>query len=53
MSCTGYTKVVLGIPAICGFGPTGCDLYTPHKTVHMGELLQKILLLVLYLVRER
>ena len=37
------------IPTLCGLGPHGRDLFSPHEAVHRGELLQCTLLLALYL----
>lgn len=36
-------------PAICGFGPASRGLFTPGEAVHRGELLQRTLLLALFL----
>lgn len=38
------------IPVICGFGPASQNLFTPHEGIHRGELLQRILLLTLFLM---
>ncbi|MEW6622101.1 MAG: M20/M25/M40 family metallo-hydrolase [Bacillota bacterium] len=38
------------IPVICGFAPASRDLYTPHEAVHRGELLQRTLLLSIFLL---
>lgn len=40
------------IPVICGLAPAGREIYTPHEAVHRGELLQKALLLTLFLLEE-
>ncbi len=42
-------EVPKGIPAICGFGPASRGIFTPGEAVHRGELLQKTLLLALFL----
>lgn len=39
-----------GIPVICGLGPACENLYTPHESVNRGELLQRTLLLTLFLL---
>lgn len=41
--------VPAGTPVICGMGPAGRNLYTPMEAVHRNELLQRSLLLALYL----
>jgi len=38
------------IPVICGLGPACENLYTPHESVNRGELLQRTLLLTLFLL---
>jgi D-alanine-D-alanine ligase len=38
-----------GTPVVCGMGPAGRALFTPNEAVHRGELLQRSLLLALYL----
>jgi D-alanine-D-alanine ligase len=40
------------IPVLCGLGPAGKDIFTPFECVHRGELLQRALLLTLYLLEE-
>lgn len=40
------------IPVICGFGPASQNMYTPHEGVHRGELLQRALLLTLFLMDD-
>ncbi|MFC1529800.1 M20/M25/M40 family metallo-hydrolase [Gemmatimonadota bacterium] len=37
------------IPAVCGLAPSGRDIHTPGESVHRSELLQRALLLALYL----
>jgi D-alanine-D-alanine ligase len=44
--------VPAGIPVVCGLGPAGRDIFTPYESVHRGELLQRALLLTLYLLEE-
>lgn len=39
-----------GVPVVCGFGPASQDLYTPYECIHRGELLQRALLLALFLL---
>ena len=39
-----------GIPVICGLGPACENLYTPYESVNRGELLQRTLLLTLFLL---
>lgn len=45
-------EVPEGIPVICGFSPASRDMFTPHECIHRGELLQRALLLTLYLLEE-
>ena len=40
------------IPVICGFSPASRDMFTPHECIHRGELLQRALLLTLYLLED-
>jgi D-alanine-D-alanine ligase len=40
------------VPVLCGFGPPGKDMFTPHEAIHRGELLQRTLLMALYLLEE-
>lgn len=40
------------IPVVCGMGPTARGLHTPQEAVHRGELLQKVLLLTLFLLEK-
>jgi D-alanine-D-alanine ligase len=35
---------------ICGFGPASRDMFTPNECIHRGELLQRALLLTMYLL---
>lgn len=42
-----------GIPVLCGCGPAGRGLYTPYECVHRGELLQRTLLLALFLLEDQ
>lgn len=39
-----------GIPVICGLGPACENLYTPYESVNRGELLQRTLLLTLFIL---
>ncbi|TCT12874.1 D-alanine-D-alanine ligase [Natranaerovirga pectinivora] len=39
------------IPIVCGFAPASKGLYTPNEALHRGELIQKTLLLGMYLLR--
>ncbi len=45
-------EVPAGIPVICGFGPAGRDIYTPHECIHRGELMQRLVLLALFLLED-
>jgi D-alanine-D-alanine ligase len=36
-------------PTVCGFSPAGKDLFTPREAINRGELLQRSLLLALFL----
>lgn len=40
------------IPVVCGFGPACRDLFTPFEAVHRAELLQRTLLLALFLAES-
>lgn len=40
------------VPVICGFGPASRGLYTPGEAIHRGELLQRALLLSLFLLES-
>ncbi|KAB2952708.1 ATP-grasp domain-containing protein [Heliorestis acidaminivorans] len=40
------------IPVLCGLAPASRDLYTPHEAIPRGELLQRTLLLSLFLLRK-
>lgn len=37
------------VPVVCGCGPASRDMFTPHECINRGELLQRTLLLALYL----
>ncbi|PYZ92241.1 D-alanine--D-alanine ligase [Salipaludibacillus keqinensis] len=39
-------------PAVCGFAPASKGLYTPNESLHRSELVQRSLLLALYLNGE-
>lgn len=39
-----------GIPVICGCGPASRGMFTPQECIHRGELLQRTLLLTLFLL---
>ena len=39
-------------PVICGFGPASQNMYTPYEGIHRGELLQRALLLTLFLIED-
>ncbi|MDR5658565.1 ATP-grasp domain-containing protein [Serpentinicella sp. ANB-PHB4] len=45
-------SVPWSVPVICGFGPVSQGLFTPNEAVHRGELLQRTLLLSLFLLNE-
>ncbi|MFU8794435.1 MAG: D-alanine--D-alanine ligase, partial [Dethiobacteria bacterium] len=45
-------EIPAGIPVICGFGPASRDMFTPFECVNRGELLQRALLLSLYLLEN-
>ncbi len=46
-------EVPAGVPVICGFGPASHGMFTPDECIHRGELLQRALLLTLYLMEVR
>lgn len=46
-------EVPKDIPVICGLSPASSNLYTPHEAIYRGELLQKSLLLTLFLLEEK
>ncbi|OEF96675.1 ATP-grasp domain-containing protein [Desulfuribacillus alkaliarsenatis] len=39
-------------PVLCGLAPASKDIYTPDEAIHRGELLQRLLLLTLYLLKD-
>ena len=43
-------EVPENVPVICGFSPAGREIFTPYECVHRGELLQRALLLTLFLL---
>lgn len=46
-------EISLKTPVVCGVGPTARNLHTPNEAVHRGELLQKALLLTLFLLDKK
>jgi len=40
------------IPVICGLGPAAKDLYTPKEAVNRTSLIQRVLLLSLFLAKN-
>ncbi|WNF38643.1 M20/M25/M40 family metallo-hydrolase [Bacillaceae bacterium IKA-2] len=40
------------IPVICGFAPASKDLYTPNEAIHRQELIQRSLLLAMFLLEQ-
>ncbi len=45
-------EVPEGVPVLCGLGPASRDMFTPHECIHRGELLQRALLLTLFLLED-
>ncbi|WP_078592666.1 M20/M25/M40 family metallo-hydrolase [Evansella clarkii] len=45
-------EVQADIPVICGFAPASKGLYTPNEAIHRSELIQRSLLLSLYLLEQ-
>lgn len=39
------------VSVVCGCSPASKDIYTPNEAVHRGELLQRTLLLTLFLAK--
>ncbi len=39
-------------PALCGLGPACQGMYTPHEAIHRGELVERTLLLAVFLLQE-
>ncbi|QGG48357.1 ATP-grasp domain-containing protein [Heliorestis convoluta] len=42
--------ILATVPILCGMAPASRDLYTPHEAIPRGELLQRTLLLTLFLL---
>jgi D-alanine-D-alanine ligase len=40
------------VPVICGLGPACRDLYTPQEAIHRVGLLQRSLMLALFILRR-
>ncbi|ADU30550.1 M20/M25/M40 family metallo-hydrolase [Evansella cellulosilytica] len=40
------------LQVVCGFAPASKELYTPNEAIHRSELIQRSLLLALYLLSE-
>lgn len=40
------------LPVVCGLGPASRNMFTPFESIHRGELLQRSLLLALFLAGE-
>ncbi|WP_212505746.1 hypothetical protein [Anaerotalea alkaliphila] len=49
---TAAGEVPPGIPVVCGVSPASKDMFTPNECIHRGELLQRALLLALFLLEE-
>ena len=45
-------EITAKIPVLCGLAPTSKDVYTPNEAIHRGELLQRLLLITLFLLNE-
>ncbi|OLO37995.1 D-alanine--D-alanine ligase [Alkalihalophilus pseudofirmus] len=45
-------EIPMNIPVVCGFAPSSKNLYTPNEAIHRGELIQRSLLLGLYLLEQ-
>ncbi len=43
-------EVPQGVPVVCGFGPASRGMFTPYESIHRVELLQRVLLLSLFLL---
>lgn len=46
---TAAGEVPRDIPVVCGIAPASKGLYTPNEAIHRQELVQRTLLLALYL----
>ena len=40
------------LPVVCGFAPASKDLYTPNEAIHRQELIQRSLLLAMFLLDQ-
>jgi D-alanine-D-alanine ligase len=49
-SVAGLVPVATGV--VCGAGPVGRDIYTPHESVDRTSLIQRTLLLAQYLLQQ-
>jgi D-alanine-D-alanine ligase len=45
-------EVQADIPVVCGFAPASKGLYTPNEAIHRSELIQRSLLLSLFLLEQ-
>ncbi|MDG5785858.1 M20/M25/M40 family metallo-hydrolase [Evansella sp. AB-P1] len=49
---TAAGEVPQKIPVVCGFSPASKGLFTPNEALHRGELIQRSLLLALFLMDQ-
>lgn len=49
---TAAGEIKNGLPVVCGFAPASKDLYTPNEAIHRQELIQRSLLLAMFLLEQ-
>ncbi|MDE5415088.1 M20/M25/M40 family metallo-hydrolase [Alkalihalobacterium chitinilyticum] len=49
---TAAGEIPTNIPVVCGFAPASKNLYTPTEAIHRSELIQRSLLLGLFLLEQ-
>ncbi|SCY88866.1 M20/M25/M40 family metallo-hydrolase [Alkaliphilus peptidifermentans] len=49
---TAAGEINSNIPVVCGFAPASKGLYTPNEAIHRRELVERTLLLAMYLLGE-
>ncbi|WP_096199837.1 M20/M25/M40 family metallo-hydrolase [Bacillus sp. FJAT-45350] len=49
---TAAGEIPSSVPVVCGFAPASKNLYTPNEAIHRSELIQRSLLLGLFLLEQ-
>ncbi|MFA9558503.1 M20/M25/M40 family metallo-hydrolase [Evansella sp. AB-rgal1] len=49
---TAAGEVSRDVPVVCGFSPASKGLYTPNEAIHRSELIQRTLLLSMFLLEQ-